>query len=70
MKIIPFLLSPNIHLFSFLNPSKRVALPLSMTPGGFKIYAINGGRDEKSGVQVGPQLAPLTGEYLNYAFYR
>ena len=50
--------------------SKRVALPLSMTPGGFKIYAINGGRDEKSGVQVGPQLAPLTGEYLNYAFYR
>lgn len=34
------------------------------------LYAINGGRDEKSGVQVGPQLAPLTGEYLNYAFYR
>ena len=30
------------------------------------LYAINGGRDEKSGVQVGPQLAPLTGEYLNY----
>lgn len=30
------------------------------------LYAINGGRDEKSGVQVGPQLAPLTGEYLTY----
>src|SRR5574344_1696811 len=30
------------------------------------LYAINGGRDEKSGVQVGPQLAPLTGEYLDY----
>ena len=30
------------------------------------LYAINGGRDETSGVQVGPQLAPLTGEYLNY----
>ena len=30
------------------------------------LYAINGGRDEKSGVQVGPQLAPLTGEYITY----
>ena len=30
------------------------------------LYAINGGRDEKSGVQVGPQLAPLTCEYLTY----
>ena len=30
------------------------------------LYAINGGRDEKSGVQVGPKLAPLTGEYLDY----
>lgn len=30
------------------------------------LYAINGGRDEKSGAQVGPQLAPLTGEYITY----
>ena len=30
------------------------------------LYAINGGRDEKSGVQVGPKTAPLTGEYLDY----
>ncbi|MCM0583269.1 formate C-acetyltransferase [Weissella diestrammenae] len=30
------------------------------------LYAINGGIDEKSGVQVGPKLRPLTGEYLNY----
>ena len=30
------------------------------------LYAINGGRDEKSGVQVGPKLAPLTGDYLDY----
>ena len=30
------------------------------------LYAINGGVDEKSGVQVGPQLAPLTGEYITY----
>ena len=30
------------------------------------LYAINGGKDEKSGVQVGPKLAPLTGEYLDY----
>ena len=30
------------------------------------LYAINGGIDEKSGVQVGPRLAPLTGEYLDY----
>ncbi|MGH0052390.1 MAG: formate C-acetyltransferase [Sphaerochaetaceae bacterium] len=30
------------------------------------LYAINGGRDEKSGEQVGPKLAPLHDEYLNY----
>jgi formate C-acetyltransferase len=31
------------------------------------LYAINGGRDEMSGVQVGPALPPLTGEVLDYA---
>jgi formate C-acetyltransferase len=30
------------------------------------LYAINGGRDEKSGVQVSPQYAPITSEYLDY----
>ena len=30
------------------------------------LYAINGGRDEKSGKQVGPLLAPITSEYLTY----
>lgn len=30
------------------------------------LYAINGGRDEKSGEQVGPAFAPITGEYLDY----
>jgi len=30
------------------------------------LYAINGGRDEKSGEQVGPKIAPITGEYLDY----
>ena len=30
------------------------------------LYALNGGRDEVSGEQVGPALAPLTGEYLGY----
>jgi len=30
------------------------------------LYAINGGRDEKSGVQVAPELAPVTAEYLEY----
>ncbi|MDU4884390.1 formate C-acetyltransferase [uncultured Clostridium sp.] len=30
------------------------------------LYAINGGKDEKSGVQVAPKTAPLTGEYLDY----
>lgn len=30
------------------------------------LYAINGGRDEKSGDQVGPMFAPITSEYLDY----
>ncbi len=30
------------------------------------LYAINGGKDEKYGTQVGPQLAPITSEYLDY----
>ncbi|NMS90415.1 formate C-acetyltransferase [Clostridioides difficile] len=30
------------------------------------LYAINGGIDEKSGVQVGPRFEPITSEYLNY----
>ena len=30
------------------------------------LYTINGGKDEKSGVQVGPKLEPITSEYLNY----
>ena len=30
------------------------------------LYAINGGRDEKSGEQVGIKLPPLEGEYLDY----
>lgn len=34
------------------------------------LYAINGGRDEEAGltpgVQVGPDIAPITSEYLNY----
>ncbi|MCD8041595.1 MAG: formate C-acetyltransferase [Tannerellaceae bacterium] len=30
------------------------------------LYAINGGRDEKSGVQVSPMYAPITSEYLDY----
>jgi formate C-acetyltransferase len=30
------------------------------------LYAINGGRDEVSGRQVGPNLPPLTGTYLDY----
>jgi len=29
-------------------------------------YAINGGRDEITGKQVGPEFAPCTGEYLDY----
>ena len=30
------------------------------------LYAINGGRDEKSGKQVTPEFAPITSEYLDY----
>ncbi|MCL2299855.1 MAG: formate acetyltransferase, partial [Firmicutes bacterium] len=34
------------------------------------LYAINGGRDELTGEQVGPALAPLTGEVLDYGEVR
>lgn len=34
------------------------------------LYAINGGRDEKSGEQVGPAYAPVTGDVLDYADVR
>ena len=30
------------------------------------LYAINGGRDENSGKQVGPKTIPITSEYLDY----
>ena len=30
------------------------------------LYALNGGRDEITGEQVGPEFAPVTGEYLDY----
>ena len=30
------------------------------------LYAINGGKDEKTGEQVGPEFAPITSEYLDY----
>ncbi|MDO4356652.1 MAG: formate C-acetyltransferase [Clostridia bacterium] len=30
------------------------------------LYAINGGKDEKSGKQVGPMFQPITSEYLDY----
>nr|HQA06250.1 formate C-acetyltransferase [Clostridiales bacterium] len=30
------------------------------------LYAINGGRDEVTGMQVGPEFAPITSEYLDY----
>ncbi|MDF2541454.1 MAG: pflB [Herbinix sp.] len=30
------------------------------------LYAINGGKDEKSGEQVAPMFAPVTGDYLDY----
>jgi formate C-acetyltransferase len=30
------------------------------------LYALNGGRDEVTGEQIGPALAPVTGEYLDY----
>jgi len=34
------------------------------------LYAINGGKDELTGQQVGPALAPVTGEVLDYAEVR
>ncbi len=34
------------------------------------LYAINGGIDEKLGVQVGPKLPPLTGDVLEYGEVR
>ncbi|MDJ0898053.1 MAG: formate C-acetyltransferase [Xenococcus sp. MO_188.B8] len=30
------------------------------------LYAINGGKDEKSGAQIAPMFAPITSEYLDY----
>jgi formate C-acetyltransferase len=30
------------------------------------LYAINGGKDEKSGDQIAPNFAPITSEYLDY----
>jgi len=30
------------------------------------LYAINGGKDEKSGEQIAPEMAPITSEYLDY----
>ena len=30
------------------------------------LYAINGGKDEISGVQVGPEILPIKSEYLDY----
>ena len=30
------------------------------------LYAINGGRDENSGKQIGPKMRPITSEYLDY----
>ena len=38
----------------------RVNLPKTL------LYALNGGRDEISGEQVGPRLAPITSEVLTY----
>ena len=38
----------------------RVNLPKTL------LYALNGGRDEVSGDQVGPKLAPVTGDVLSY----
>jgi formate C-acetyltransferase len=38
----------------------RVNLPKAL------LYAINSGRDEISGEQIGPQLPPVTGDVLNY----
>lgn len=31
------------------------------------LYSINGGRDEKSGLQIAPASEPFTGDYLEYA---
>ncbi|WP_028263660.1 formate C-acetyltransferase [Atopobium fossor] len=30
------------------------------------LYAINGGRDEKTGEQIGPKFCPVEGDYLDY----
>ena len=30
------------------------------------LYALNGGRDEKTGAQVAPKFSPVTGEYLEF----
>ena len=30
------------------------------------LYALNGGRDEKTGAQVAPKFAPVTGDYLEF----
>ncbi|QNK02131.1 formate C-acetyltransferase [Dyella telluris] len=38
----------------------RVNLPKTL------LYALNGGRDEVTGEQVGPNLAPITGDVLKY----
>lgn len=38
----------------------RVNLPKAL------LYAINGGKDEKSGKQVAPHFAPITSEYLDF----
>jgi len=38
----------------------RVNLPKAL------LYAINGGRDEKSGDQIAPKYAPITSEYLDF----
>jgi len=38
----------------------RVNLPKTL------LYALNGGRDEVTGKQIGPKLAPVTGDTLNY----
>jgi len=38
----------------------RINLPKAL------LYAINGGRDELTGVQVSPKFAPITSEYLDF----
>lgn len=38
----------------------RVNLPKTL------LYALNGGRDEITGEQIGPKLPPITGDVLNY----